>query len=260
MEAVKMYLMYVDESGDCGLANSPTRYFILTGLVLHELRWQTYLDQFVEFRRRMKQQFGIRLREEIHAADFISRPGPLVRIKRNDRLTIVRSLADQLASMTDFNVINVVVDKQGKPTQYDAFEAAWKVLIQRFENTLSHRNFSGPRNPDERGILFPDDTDRKKLTLLLRRMRRYNPIPNRFEYGLGSRNIVMTKIIEDPNFRDSEHSYFIQSADLAAFLLYQHLAPSAYMKKKSGRNYFLRLNPILCKVASSSDPYGIVHL
>jgi len=255
-----LYLMYVDESGDCGLANSPTRYFILTGLVLHELRWQAYLDQFVEFRHRMKQQFGIRLREEIHAADFISRPGPLIRIKRNDRLTIVRSLADQLASMTDFNVINVVVDKQGKPAQYDAFEAAWKVLIQRFENTLSHRNFSGPRNPDERGILFPDDTDRKKLTLLLRRMRRYNPIPNRFEYGLGSRNIVMTKIIEDPNFRDSEHSYFIQSADLAAFLLYQHLAPSAYMKKKSGRNYFLRLNPILCKVASSSDPYGIVHL
>ncbi|MBK7203929.1 MAG: DUF3800 domain-containing protein [Anaerolineae bacterium] len=30
-----MYLMYVDESGDCGLTNSPTRYFVLTGLILN---------------------------------------------------------------------------------------------------------------------------------------------------------------------------------------------------------------------------------
>lgn len=35
-----MYLMYVDESGDIGLVNSPTHYFVLVGLVLHELRWQ----------------------------------------------------------------------------------------------------------------------------------------------------------------------------------------------------------------------------
>ena len=35
-----MFLMYVDESGDCGLQNSPTRYLVLTGLVIHELRWQ----------------------------------------------------------------------------------------------------------------------------------------------------------------------------------------------------------------------------
>ena len=35
-----MYLMYVDESGDVGMVNSPSRYFVLVGLVLHELRWQ----------------------------------------------------------------------------------------------------------------------------------------------------------------------------------------------------------------------------
>jgi Protein of unknown function (DUF3800) len=34
-----MYLMYVDESGDPGLNNSPTRYFTLTGMVVHEQRW-----------------------------------------------------------------------------------------------------------------------------------------------------------------------------------------------------------------------------
>jgi hypothetical protein len=172
-----MYLMYVDESGDCGMTNSPTRYFVLTGLVVHELRWRAYLNQLIAFRQQMKQSFGLRLREELHAAAMISRPGSLVRIRRNDRLTIIRLFAAELAAMTDVNVINVVVDKQGKPAKYDVFGMAWKALIQRFENTLSRHNFSGPANPDECGILFPDRTDDKKLVQLLRKMRRYNPIP-----------------------------------------------------------------------------------
>ena len=252
--------MYVDESGDAGLVNSPTRYFILTGLVIHELRWQTYLDQIVDFRRRMNVQFGFRLREELHAAAMISSPGALIRIKRNDRLAIIRGLTNELANMKDLNVINVVVDKQDKPPEYDVFAMAWKVLTQRFENTLSYRNFRGPVNQDERGMVLPDHTDDKKLTQLLRQMRRYNPISNQPRFGIGYRNLTLTSIIEDPSFRNSEHSYFVQAADLAAFLLYQRLAPNAYMRKKSGQNYFERLDPVLCKVASSSDPNGIVWL
>lgn len=255
-----MYLMYVDESGDCGLVNSPTRYFVLTGLVVHELRWQAYADQLVAFRRQMRQQFGLRLREELHAAALITRPGELVRIKRHNRLTIIRSFADEIASMGDVNMINVVVDKQGKPMEYDVFAVAWKTLVQRFENTLSRHNFAGPANPDERGMIFPDHTDDKKLTGLLRQMRRYNPIPHQASVGSGYRNMPLVSIIEDPSFRDSLHSYFIQAVDLGAFLLYQRLAPSAYMRRKSGQNFFQRLDPILCKVASKSDPHGIVWL
>lgn len=255
-----MYLMYVDESGDGGLRNSPTRYFVLTGLILHELRWRQYLDQLIDFRRRMRQQYGLRLREELHASAMINRPGSLVRIKRYDRLAIIRAFADELASMSDLNIINVVVDKQGKAANYDAFGSAWKALIQRFENTISSRNFTGPANSDDCGMLFPDNTDNKKLTGLLRQMRRYNPVPNQPAYGPGYRNLTIGKLIEDPSFRDSGHSYFIQAADLAAFLLYQHMDPNAYMRSKGGQNYFYRLEPILCKVASARDPYGIVRL
>jgi hypothetical protein len=253
--------MYVDESGDCGLNGSPTDYFVLTGLVVHELRWQQYYDQLIEFRQRLRVKFGFKLREELHVSALIHRPGDLVRIKRNDRLAIIRNFSDEIASMTDISLINVVIDKRGKAPDYDVFGMAWKALIQRFENTLSRRNFPGPANPDERGMLFPDHTDTKKLTALLRKMRRFNPIPNHGSLQQqGSRNLVVTKINEDPNFRDSSHSLFIQATDLAAFLLYQQLAPNAYMKKKSGQNYFNRLEPILCKSASLSDPRGIVRL
>lgn len=251
--------MYTDESGDTGFSSNSSRYFVLCGIVVHELRWKNNLDQIINFRKRMKGSFGLHLREEIHAAHFITRPGSLVRIARNDRLTILRLFADQLSSMSDLNIISVVIDKSKRQAGFDVFEHAWKLLIQRFENTISRRNFHGPMNADERGMLFPDNTDVKKLTALIRKMRYFNPIPNQQSFSAGYRNLTLQNTIEDPNFRDSSNSYFIQAADLVAYLLYQHYAPNAYMKKKQGNNYFLRLDPILCKVASSRNQYGIVE-
>lgn len=255
-----MYLLYVDESGDPGLAGSPTSYFVLSGLVVHELRWSNYLDQLIAFRRRMRHTFGLKLREEFHASCFLTRPGNLVRIRRNDRLTMIRAFARQLGQLPDLNIVNIAVDKRGKPAGYDVFDAAWSALIQRFENTISHRNFPGPANADERGLVLCDNTDNKKLLALLRQRRRYNPIPNQNQYGTGYRNLPLQYVVEDPCFRDSEHSYFVQAADLAAFLLYQKLAPNTYMRKKAGQNYFNKIRPILCQVASSNDPDGIVRL
>ncbi|MFZ0279660.1 MAG: DUF3800 domain-containing protein [Candidatus Sulfotelmatobacter sp.] len=254
--------MYVDESGDCGLVNSPTRYFVLTGIVIHELRWRTYLNQLVDFRRRMRTQHGLKLREEIHVSEMIGRaPGALQRIRKHERLAIYRKLLDELAGYQDLNIINVIVDKQGKGPDCDVFETAWRALIQRFENTIQHHNFPGPRNPDERGMILPDRTDDLKLTKLMRRMRYYNPVPGMQAMGYGGyRNLQMAYVIGDPKFRQSHMSYLIQAADAVAFALYQYLSPNSYVRKKSARKYFLRLDPVLCKVAAKFDPLGIVRL
>jgi hypothetical protein len=92
-------------------------------------------------------------------------------------------------------------------------------------------------------------------------MRIYNPVPNmRSQYGAGYRQLPLARIAEDPNIRISSHSYFIQAADSAAFALYQWYAPSTYIRKKGARQYFRRLDPVLCKVASSSHPLGVVEL
>ncbi len=255
-----MYLLYVDESGDSGIRGSPTRYFVLTGLVVHELRWNQYLERIVAFRTRMRSKFGLLLREEIHSARLINRLGALSRIKRNDRLTIVRNFANEIGSLPDLSIINVVVDKDGKLPTYDVIDMAWRALIQRFSNTMSYHNFPGPANADETGVVVPDRGEVKKIATVLRRMRRYNPVPNQPAHGPGYRNLLITNLIEDPYFKDSEHSYFIQAADLAAFLLYQRIAPSSYFKMKSARNYFRRLDSVLCRVAATTDPDGIVRL
>jgi hypothetical protein len=253
-----MFLMYVDESGDKGLIGSPTRYFVLTGLVVHELRWHDTLAAFISFRQRMRATFGLKLREEIHCGSMLTRPGPLVRIRRNDRLTIIRHFLDELVALGHVTLINVRVDKQGKPAGYDPFAKGWEALIQRFENTINHRNFVGPANPDDKGLIFCDDTDGPTLRRLYRRMRAHNPVPNQF--GPGYRQVPLVRIVEDPSTRNSEHSYFIQAADAAAFALYQWYSPSAYVKKKGARKYFERLLPALCKVASPRHQFGVVEL
>jgi hypothetical protein len=255
-----MYLMYVDESGDPGLINSPTRYFTLTGMVVHELRWHEALSRLNSFRQNMRKQFGLQMSEEIHAGVMLSRPGNLIRIKRNDRLTIIRLFLDELAKMKFLNLINVRVDKQGKPSGYDPFERAWEALIQRFENTLKWRNFPGPWLTEDIGVIFSDAANEAALRRLYRRMRVYNPVPNmRSRFTGGYRQLPLSRIAEDPNIRHSHHSYFIQAADAASFALYQWYAPSKYIRQKGARNYLLRLRPVLCLKASRTQ-YGSVEL
>ena len=257
-----MYLMYVDESGDIGLSSSPTRYFVLTGLIIHETEWLNSLNQLINFRRRMKTIHGLLLKDEIHSGAMISNPGKLIRIKRNDRLNILRNFAKEIAGIPGINIINVIVDKQSKQSSYDVFENAWRALIQRLENTTKANNFPHPvskndRNFPECALIIPDNTDNKKLQNLLRKMRRYNVIPGMS--GLSPRNLQLTTIVEDPFFKDSQHTYFIQAADLAAYLLYQSIQPNKYMRKSGGANYFATLGPVLCTVASPSSG-GIVRL
>ena len=246
-----------------GLDGSPTKYFILTGLVIHESYWMDGIDQLVSFRQRMKTVYGLKMKEEIHASAFINKPGAVVRIKRNDRLSIIRNFADEVKQIRGVSIINVVVDKAAKPAGYDVFENAWKTLIQRLENTIKYKNFPHPesdkskRYDNECGLVIPDNTDDKKLKSLLRKMRRYNIIPS--SIGGASRSLPLRFIVEDPFFKDSKDSYFIQACDMAAFLLYQNLQPNKYMIKSGGKNYFSRLNPVLCTVASAK-PGGIVLL
>ena len=65
-------------------------------------------------------------------------------------------------------------------------------------------------------------------------------------------------IIEDAIHKDSAHSYFIQLADVNAYFLSQKFQPNQYIKRKGGKNYLDRLQPVLFKQASKKDLLGIV--
>lgn len=252
-----MYLMYVDESGDPGLVGSPTPYFALSGLVLHETEWRASLQTIQAFRQRMRAQYELPLRTEIHASHYINKP--VLHIRRYDRLSIIRNHIDEIARVPAFSVTNVIVDKASKAPPYDVFTEAWKVLFQRFENTLMHGNFPGGHRGDY-GIALTDNTDGRKLTNLMRKMNVYNPVPNNANFGPGYRNLPIVRIIEDPHPKNSESSYFIQAADTCAFALYQKFKPCTYIRRKGAANYFDRLRPVLNRWARPANPLGIVML
>jgi len=249
--------MYVDESGDTGLLQSPTRYFVLSGVVVHETHWREFLERLIAFRRVLRSAYGLPVRSEIHAAEFIN--SRVFGLERHIRLAILRNTLDELAKLTFLSITNIVVDKYGKRPDYDVFNFAWGTLFQRFENTLTHGNFPLGRR-DDYGMVITDATSGTKLARLVRRMAVHNYIPNDGRYGVGARNIPIRRVIEDPYGKDSKETLPIQMADVVAYFLHQRLRPNSYVRRQKAQLYFDRLEPILNKRATRFDRLGIVGL
>ena len=256
-----MYLMYVDESGDTGLSCASTNYFALSGIVVHESDWRNFIDDLLKFRQTLRSVYGLPIRSEIHASEFISRRVRSlprgVQISRPMRLAMLRNSLDELAKLPYISITNVIVDKTTKPQGYDVFENAWKYLFQRFENTLTHGNFPGGHQQDF-GFVITDATAGKKLSRLVRKMARFNYVPHQQQFGTGARNLTIRKLIEDPYGKDSKTTLPIQMADVTAYFLHQKHRPNSYIRRKHAVNYFDRLQPVLNLYARTSDPLGVV--
>lgn len=203
----------------------------------------------------MKDVYGFPVRSEIHAVKLLRHSE--FEIEKFKRLAILRNFLDELAKMNFLSLTNVVVDKRGKPANYDVFSSAWRTLFQRFENTLIHGNFPGGYKRAF-GTVFTDATNGEKLTGLMRKMSVHNPIPNRG--GGGYRNMPILRVIEDPSSRNSAHSLPIQACDVVAYFLHQSLKPNSYVRKSGAQKYFNRLEAILNKNASAAHPMGVVVL
>jgi len=105
-----MYLMYIDESGDTGKVNSPTRYFVLSAIVLHEDKWLDVLDDLILFRRQLKNRYGLRMKEEIHAAEWLNKnPQLRANILKHDRLDILKKSLKWLNQRNDISIFSVTM-------------------------------------------------------------------------------------------------------------------------------------------------------
>lgn len=249
--------MYVDESGDIGRKKGSTNFFALSSLVVHESRWRDYLDILISFRKTLRSVYGLPVRTEIHASEFINTR--VLDIEKHNRLAILRNTIDELSKIDFISVTNIIVNKAGKPPDYDIFEAAWGTLFQRFENTLLHGNFPGGHSRDH-GVVITDATAGTKLQRMVRRMAIFNYVPHDPRYGPGSRNIPIKRVIEDPYGKDSRQTYPIQVCDVIAYFLYQRYAPNSYIRRKRAQAYFDRLAPVLNTHASRFNKLGIVEL
>lgn len=240
-----MFLVYCDESGDIGTIRSPSKFFVLSGIVIHELSWMEMLHDMVVFRRHLKDKYGLLLKEEIHAAEFVN-GSPKLRnaINRNDRLRILIECLDFINSRTYLSVVTIRSDKSKRKDKQDVFDSTWKWFIQRIENTVKAKNFAGPNDTDK-VIIIPDRCDVPSLKGIIRKMRKYNPINNMAVYGPGSRLLTVDHVIKDPIFRDSKDSYFHQMVDVVVYFARQYYECNNWLKKRGGRKYYETKLPLV---------------
>lgn len=259
---MRLFLMYVDESGDIGMGTGASDFFILSALVIHEMAWFDTMLAISNMRAQLYGRYGFESKDEIHAEKLLGRSkGEAPSMSRLSRILMLRDVIRFEATLVDsVRLINVVVDKRNKGFGYDVFTVAWNTLINRFENTIRYGNFPTPRPEtatQEKGFIIVDETDQKKLLALVRQMRWDNSVPSRIYPGTVTTSNLRC-VIEDPMHKQSDLSLPIQLCDVNAYFLKQAISPNGTVKKHKAQNYFYYLEPILLKQASNSNQYGIV--
>ncbi len=254
-----MYLSYVDESGDVGTFNSPSQYFVLSALIIHESQWLSFVDDLVEFRRYLKGKYRLMMNEEIHASEFIvGKPNLHHAIPRHLRLDLLKKCLNWIDSRPDTTVLTVCLNKKAGG---DIFSTAWQELVQKFEASLAYKQLAGGFGRVEQGMVLADNTDGGKLTRLIRDLRHHNFSDQASYDGLFSQPRIQTAI-EDPVFRDSRHSYIHQMVDVVAYFARQYYEPNRFIRRKGARTFYGLLssvvNPALCPQENSF--YSIVEV
>ncbi len=258
-----MYLMYVDELGDPGRA-SPVRHFILSALIIPASDWQSSFDRNYQMRRHLKAAYGFPVRAELRASSLIdTRYGDGDVRRLGGRITRMKLFEDVMQSIPGIfpnaKTFSVFVDKdlaENSNFRRDNYlELAWNYLINRFHSYLLKDGDGAP------GMIIADDTANATIRALLRKMRVYNPLPSRYD-PRGFYDVLVRTIIEDPVFRQSEHSYFIQIADLISHSLYRKLYVKGSYRRYNLHFFYDYLEPIIHKKVTSKDPLnlGIVRI
>ena len=246
-----MYIAYVDESGDTGHNTTVTRYFTLSEIIIADSNWKIFLEKIKVFRQGLKRDFGITLRSDLRAADLWKNSGDFRKLNLSyaDRTRIFRKTAEFLRYSQEVAILNVSINK-GSPQLQSTVkigETAWAMFLQRYENWLLAKQ--------ELGIVVNDEGHDKMVRQLSRKMRMYNPIPS--HYG-GYYQAPVVKIIEDPFSRHSQYSYFIQLADMSAYLARLRHDHTLRQVKWGIHKLYKRIKPRYILEASRKDNYGFV--
>ncbi len=273
-------LFYVDESYD-------DNKFCLSAIGIRHSDWHECFSRIRQHRALLKQDFGIFLRKEIHAHEFVSGRGRISEqiIGKHQRSRIFDQLLSSVAQFPNVMLINICLDVKGrKDPQLDA----WDRLTNRIERTmLEFEKREIPLRRDlvaklptdyadryqvevrlnsyrPRAIIFADEGREPEITKVMRKMSVFNPIPSQFgewKAGKATQNIPIERVIEDPIFKKSHQSFFLQLADCVAFALLKREVVGTQNIKKYGINKMFehRLSGICYKKASPKDPLGIVR-
>jgi len=241
-----MHFLYIDDSTE-----RPINIFSAVCVPCEQ--WNQVFDRIKRWRKHLRDVHGIPLNYELHARKFLSGRGTagvvggLSRHKRAQIFHTSFKVANWLqeCGVSVFNVCNA------EDNQYRAFER----LLNRIDRTMKARNSFAH--------LICDEGKEDQYTSLVRRMRVHNHIPSKYgtwEDGSATKNIPLKQIIEDPQFKQSHKSYFIQMADFMAYGLLRQETPTPRIKRYGSHKSFSVLSgDTLELVCNKNDPQGVIR-
>jgi hypothetical protein len=169
---------------------------------------------------------------------------------------VLRAIPQVFPTAKTFSIyVDKVAANSSSLKKDNYLELAWNYLATRYHTFLAKDCGGAP------GLVFADDTASATVRALLRKLRVFNPVPSHFD-PKGYYNLPVRTIIEDPVFRRSEHSYFVQMADMIAHSLYRKLYVKGSYRRYSLQFFFDYLDGITLKSVTKKDPLnmGIVRI
>jgi hypothetical protein len=260
-----MRIVYYDESGDDGFPKYSSPLFCLTAIYMHYLSWKDNYETILNFRRNLKSDFNFPVKVELHTKHFLLDKNPYreLNYSNEDKKQII-SLFCQLIAVLDLKVINTVIIKNRlKKVDFDVLDTSLTYSITRIDNDLDSSS-----NPNDRFMIITDQGRVGKMRSTTRRIQRINYIPSKFS-GAPYRKEIK-RLIEDPLPKDSKESYFIQLADLIAYIINLYSLINFKIADLSNRlklyanfediiGWMNMLKPSFNLKASTSNEYGIVY-
>jgi hypothetical protein len=250
-----MYFLYVDESGDCGAYDSTkpdktgTKYFVITGWFFHAQKWKIVLDTMKAFRKKIAREGFLNYDVEFHCAEMISphTAKAFTSISIPDRWSLIKEFSETIGSMASTKIICVVIDKEKSKLQpKDYLKECVSHLYKAYDEFLKEEK--------ENGLVFFDRASEKFVNTHVRKL-----------LGTGATGISDVSerigwVIEDPIFKVSSDSFFIQASDTIAYTLKEKLFPiTARRKMNADRIFDSKLSRIIYK-SSKSQEEGIIQL
>lgn len=206
-----MHLIYIDDSGDEELC-------VFSALMIRADKWNACLEKIKNFRRDIQTSDGISVYTEFHAWKFVSGRGKIADrvVTKGRRCQIFKQTLQMVATLPDVRLFNTVFPNK-------ASEPAYEVLLASINHNL--------QRSDSHAILICDEGKDAIYTRLVRRMQ-------------ASQNEAIDRILEDPFFKQSDQSYFIQLSDFCAYALLRQEHPIESKTKYGLDKAFNLLEPI----------------
>lgn len=236
----QMYLIYIDESYD-------DTHFAYSAVFVPAFEWNRVFSDILKWRRDLFLVHRIPLDYELHATDFVGGRGePNENRDKDYRAGVFKNAFSVFEEINGISVMNGIT--RDKKSHLKLFE----YMLNRINRTLEARNAFG--------VLVCDEGNENKLISIVRKMKKENDVPSQINTGQAL-NLPLERIIEDPLFKTSKSSYFIQVADLIAFSLLRS-EKAVESTRVDVRNAFDVLNKVLIKQAFKNDPKqkGIVRV